>query len=582
MSIKEKVMRNAKIMTALLLCAITAGPAFAQRTPQGGGKKGVKGNLASYVPADISLYAEVRGLPDVIDRLKSSEFITRIRELHPHRGRHEAKLAEWRHNISKMLNMTPEEAISAFAGKRFAIAVRHDAPDHGAVISIVEDEAAWTKMLEATEAVQQEERGDVAVYSVNKGKTLLARSGNLAVAGSGINRSMFDAVLARVLGEEKGGLAGEKDYRKMIGELPNDRFGTAFIRPAEIIKYKGQPKNRLEKLLLSVPAASASLSYTEDGFKLVVSGGIEESLLKKLPDFKGPANLAELVPEGAFMTGWSRHDLANRLAEAQEKIAAAGESGRPPKTPFIGAYLGLRALMPERDVVAWAKETLGDEMMVVGLSIPGSAAKPQQDYEVPGLALAIETEKPANLIAVMDQSVSTAIVVANLGLAKKDHQRVLKIEKYEKDGKNISYVRLQPLLTLKKDIPFLHTVEVCWGEVDGQVVVASSRAAFNAIAEASKRSAAPSGSVALSAVGFDSERPPLASIGMDAESAASMLRTWQTFVSEQDEARPGIPRRKIARGLEKILNVLGTLRSAGASLDLRKDTVLLTVVINEK
>ncbi|RIK66755.1 MAG: hypothetical protein DCC65_08480 [Planctomycetota bacterium] len=412
---------------------------------------------AKIVPGDVRFYVELRGLAAVrvqFRRLGIWDTVVELREQDLERGGD-----RWQRHTEELLGLDPESAISELLGRRSAlIAPTPDDWDNGVLLAELGGDDAAGKFLEKWGAKELESEGPVRKYVITGGLMMAVFGRTLAIGPAGDPDGLWQRTAHLMAGERAPNLAGRADFAALRARLGDDPHGVlyaawnrsdpsaiagchrllagAWITPTEITcELRGQ---------LALPRA--------DDRPLDMSV-IREAPLTTLAAWGGKIDLKARPSEGSTPD----QSLA---AVFLESLGVAGSSPGPLIDTIGPGFYVLVARDPPALVTGFDLPAV----TVICDSTRGQAILDNLDtiIDILGKGLALVTVRPG--VEIDDVSV----------------------RKHDCEGVELHTIAIGRPLARRLGLAFLERTELCWGLLDGRVILSTSRGHVQEIIRAAR------------------------------------------------------------------------------------------------
>ena len=187
-------------------------------------------SLARNVPAQVGLFAEVRGGGDLLTRLTDPQIWTTLAELAGQPARPE-DVAIWRQRIEQTVKMKPEVAIKVLFSKAVAFVGEGPGRAQDAVVLCRPNHGVTTAdLLNRWKAQRQEEPHNPPTYRLYSNIGVSEHDG-LLLFGDTIPKDGLFAQMQRFTAQgNAASLANDPVYRKLLARVPSDPEGVLFAR----------------------------------------------------------------------------------------------------------------------------------------------------------------------------------------------------------------------------------------------------------------------------------------------------------------------------------------------------------------
>ena len=205
--------------------ALAAGNALAQRDNLP--RKNVE-SLASVIPESACLFVELDHLVST-DSSRRSENLARLYELLF--GQDVSPQGPWRTMLVKSLGLDSEKRLAQLFSRQFAVAApswKHLA-DGVIVVRLIDDDPLLSEIFAPDNYDTIDGKKDVIVYRT---RTYLSAATNrdlLVISQRSHTDSLYHGVVRTLLGDRSQTLAGDKNFRQLVGDLPSRRDGTVYV-----------------------------------------------------------------------------------------------------------------------------------------------------------------------------------------------------------------------------------------------------------------------------------------------------------------------------------------------------------------
>ncbi|MFO0840410.1 MAG: hypothetical protein U1D55_18030 [Phycisphaerae bacterium] len=185
-------------------------------------------SLARFVPADVGLFVEARGVEDLLVSLTEPQLWSTLAEV-AGQPAEAADAAEWRRRVKQTVKMEPADAIRTLFGRRVAFVGESPGRTQDGVVLCDVPPAEVKALLDEWKARQLSSAGGVTVYALDSGIALAVRGGTLVFGDGAPSDGLFRRVL-RTLGNSASNLADDAAYRALLRRVPADPQGVLFAR----------------------------------------------------------------------------------------------------------------------------------------------------------------------------------------------------------------------------------------------------------------------------------------------------------------------------------------------------------------
>lgn len=277
---------------------------------------GTDDSLARGVPAEVGLFAEVRGAGDLLTSLTEPQIWTTLADLAGQPARPE-DTARWRERIRRTVKMTPEEAIRVLFAR--GVAFVGEGPGRAQDAVVLCRPAATTtteQLLQKWGARRLSTSSKPPTYRLYSNIGVADHDGLLCFGDLLPPEGMFRRMQRFVVDTQPKSLADDPVYKKLLARVPQDPDGVLFARLAQAAP-------------IPVPPVSAR-----------TQPATQPTLRPAARNLPGPLRGAENVMVALHREGPLLH------------LTAVGDANGNKRTPSVSAY-HLVEKLPQRTLLAW-------------------------------------------------------------------------------------------------------------------------------------------------------------------------------------------------------------------------------------
>ncbi len=499
-----------------------------------------------FVPNDAGFYAELNDLDGIRRRLSKLGIWETVRELTE--GDDGATSAAAR--SQKLLGMTPEAAITQILGRRVALIASCSADwQRGVILAELRDAAEVRRFLRKWRAKRMAPEGDVLTYGLRDGLRLAVRD-RLIVLGPAVDREHLwqrtVLLLAGLGGRHLGGHSAFAGLRAMLGDHYDGLIYAAWPEN-DPFAFAG-----CQRLLVGLSFSRRSVRCELRGWRR----GADEQLVP------WDADVAAALPADT-LAAWSGSFRTDALQNPPPNTALGD------KESLIGLFVGTLSGLNRRS--EHLLENLGPRVTV---ALGPDADAIANDFHVPAAAIVCETQDAGAIVEHLDSVIGFfAKLVTFMAKSGNEKPKLSATLKRQIDGIDVHFVRMGDVLARRLDLPFLRKLEVCWADLDGRIVVATSTTYLEQIILAARGKAER-----LDAGGLlpssqrDSDAPLVEWAMIRGADLSAVFATWLDYLARhhpkalQDEAWRAWARERLADGTRLGIGLESSADSPGRAI----------------
>jgi hypothetical protein len=426
-------------------------------------------SLARCVPADVGLFAEIRGAEDLLTTLTEPQVWTTLAELVGQPAQPQ-EVDLWRKRIRQTVKMEPEEAIRVLFSRGVAFVGEGLGRTQDAVV-LCRPAGDTRELLERWDAQRLSRPAQPPTYRLYSNIAVAEHNGLLFFGDVLRPDGMFKRMQNLVAGRRGQSLADDPAYRKLRDRVPPNPDGILFARlgqaatllmsPVPPGSQPGtQPSSRPTLRDLPGPLRDAQnvlLALHREGPLLHFTAVGDAPGSERAPRPR-PVRLAETLPERTLLAWQARVDFV-QLVQSFRQL--------PQQNPIRGAFQ-----LPEQieSLEAFAAALDTEVCLAVGPVFPGR--RPPATPPLPAIALLVGTRDSAAVL----REVRNVVNVGMVGYVLFAYQRGLPllepIEERQLGRTPVSLLDLSPLLkpVARRGIGEVH---LCWAVHEKDLIIAS-------------------------------------------------------------------------------------------------------------
>ncbi|MGD8454571.1 MAG: hypothetical protein PVJ57_22380 [Phycisphaerae bacterium] len=451
-----------RIVTALLLVLLPVCPTGTA------GPTDIDDSLARFVPRDVGLYVEGRGIADVIlPFIDPQAWLTLAEFAGQPAAAEEAAL--WRQRLWQTLKMPPAEAVRVLLGDQFAIAAEGPLRAQDCVV-LCRPTTDIKTLLKQWHAQPLPTAGRTSLYRLPNRVGLAQPSDLLLFGDAAPADSMFRRLLEFSDLDDQASLADDPAFGELLARVPARPDAVLFMRlvPADAEQPTtsapgSPPVEHATASMLPAPLRGAANAL----FALHRSGGLLHfSAVGDGPDRPEPPTggldrLVSTLPRRTFAV-WGLHVDHLGLLQAIEKL---------PTRSVLRIILELHGSTGRLEGLTRALAP--PTCLAVGVVEPASRTIPAPP--VPAVAILIATTDPEVVDSEMLTLLETTASICNLAALRLGSPLVPPIEHLRLDDVGVDVCRLD-LSELIRSAPggaSLAELHLCWA-TDGDALIIAS------------------------------------------------------------------------------------------------------------
>ncbi|MFQ5424263.1 MAG: PDZ domain-containing protein [Phycisphaerae bacterium] len=415
------------------------------------------------VPGDVKLYVELRNLNAIRAQFRHLGIWGVVRELsRPDESR--ATTQPWHRRAESSLDLDPEAAISQVLGRRAALIAAHLQDwQAGVLLAELPAQTQLRTLLRRWNARAASGAAAVQRYTLRGGIALAVR-GRTLVFGPAADTSGLWARTVRLLEGRRGpSLANQSEFAGLRSRLAIDESGIAFASwPGE---SEAQPAGAIRSNRLLV-----GFSITPTGIDCELHG--QAAGAPALASTEACLDLARLP--ATTLACWSgSFDPSSFIRPLDAQRAASDIS-------LVELFLGF--LSPPTPKQSDLAAELGPRFTVV---VDSDRRRSEKRYELPWLSLILEARDAAAVNARLQPVVQLFLSLLSApGPEDAPSATAVPIHSETCEDVEVRSVALGELLAKRPALSFLSGIELCWGNLDGRLILSSSREHVESIVRA--------------------------------------------------------------------------------------------------
>jgi hypothetical protein len=428
-------------------------------------------SFARYVPADVRAYGEIYDLARLESKLIPDGWSEWTRFAAGQTSQ-PAVTVEWGERVGRILGMSLADATKNLFGRQAALAApSYDELAEGVVLARAPSGDFIADLLKKNQATQQPPIGGVPCYLLREGLSLAVKDTVVILGGRGRKSRLFERSVELLGGQKAPALIDAPSFGQQASSLLDRGAGVVYLDlPADDGGASNPPgtgvkQTRSQSFWSTFRRLVVGIEERGQGLDLEVQGLLE------LPVVRGGLKDVSLeavggLPESTLLVWAQTMDLA----ENYRQIMAS----RGPEQRSLRFNLEvIKALLEPIDLEKDFLEKLGPQVMLVCGHEPASDAKTGGSYDMPLVAVMVESRDVEATSAVLHRLAERFLGWMKVQFARA--KRTLDLNVVETTYKNttIYRIRLESLFAQTSLCPYLQTLELCWGGVDGWLVIAT-------------------------------------------------------------------------------------------------------------
>ena len=415
-------------------------------------------SLANYVPADVGLFIEGRGIEDLLLPLTEPQAWLTLAEL----GGQPARIDEtfgWRVRVWQTVRMNPAEAIRILFSKQFAFVGERPRHAQDAVV-LCRPKTDIKSLLKRWQAQPLPYTGRSSVYQLPNRVGLAVPDGLVMFGDAGLSKGMFQQTLEFMdLKAEAQSLADDPDYRSLLAQVPQNPDAVLFARLRRGNPPASAPASAQSELPGPLRGAANILFALHREGDLLHFSAVGDSRAHEGSRKTGLKSLFERLPERTLL-GWGFHLDYQRLVQVVNTLPER-------------SVLRLTVKLQQRSgVIQRLTEALGSAMcLAVGVVEP--QVRTVSAPPVPALAILIDVREPEVAATALHTLMQATVSIYNLMSLKVGAQPLPTpgiIQVGEAEAELLDLSQLLQTLPGSNAFPELH---ICWTIDDGTLIIAS-------------------------------------------------------------------------------------------------------------
>lgn len=457
------------------------------------------------VPGDVRFYVELRGLAAVRVQFRSLGIWDTVVELREQDARRKDG-GRWQQRTEELLGLDAESAVSELLGGRSALlATGPDEWDNGVLLAELAGEDALKKLLKRWSARELTEPGVVRKYSLSGGLQLGVFGQTLILGPAGDPDGLWLRTIQLISGELGPNLAGRADFAALRARLGPDPQGILF-----------SAWNR------SDPNAIAGCR------RLLVGGWIKPTeivceLRGQLADARGAdepidLTLIEHVPVTTLAAWAGNMDLA---AAASPPDGDPGQSLAAIFTSAFGTLSGgsgplIKAMGPQYSVIV-ARDP---PALVTG-------------FDLPAITAVCDSTEGETIVANLDGLIDIlgkglALVTARAGEQPED----VSVKTSRCEDAELHSIAIGRPLARRLGLDFLRRTELCWGLIEGRIIISTSRAHVEEVVRALRGKAPRLGGMIEEMIPTSGDQRVSEFFLLRGSAVSAMLTNWLAYIDK--------------------------------------------------
>lgn len=405
------------------------------------------------VPGDVRFYVEFRGLSAVRVQFKRLGIWDTAMDLRADEARRATATQPWQQRTHELLGLEPEEAIGELLGYRSALIAAEPAQwDNGVLLAELARDDQLERMLEAWDATETTSEGAVKRYRLSGGLMLASLGRVIAIAPAGDPDGLWGRTVLLMAGQKGPTLAGRADFAALRTRLSPDPQGLLYA------VWKRDD-----------PTAFAGCR------RLVLGIWMEaENILCELHGHRAKPKLGDKPIDPADLSGIPASAIAAWCGSLDFRSLRNQdlESRRLDEQSLMDTFLS---------AIGWGAtnqqtliDTLGPECRILFGNDPAAA---KVELKVPSAAIVVQAGKAPDMVANLDV-ILDIIAQGMAAFAAAPGERISPTPVIVKncEGVELHGIRIGSILARRLEMPFLRHTELAWGQMDGRLLVSSSRA----------------------------------------------------------------------------------------------------------
>jgi len=465
--------------TCLNRCSLIPLAAAALIVVSVSGRVSAEDTLARSVPADVGLFAEIRGAGDVLTALTDPQIWTTLAELAGQPAQPE-DVAKWRRRIRQTVQMSPEEAIRVLFARAVAFVGEGAGRSQDAVVLCQPAQNVSThELLKKWKARRIRSPARPATYQLYSNIGVAEHDGLLFFGDLLPADGLFRRMQRFTADPQPKSLADDPVYKRLLGRVPPNPTGVLFVRLAQAapllfpaVPPSSQPSSQPTTQASTQPALRPTLSDLPGPFRnaenvllalhregpLLHFTGVGDANGKHKPPSAGPMQLVGKLPERTLLA-WEGHIDYSELAAALM---------RSPEQNLVRRMFQLQEQAEALDRFVKALGT--DTCVAVGSVFP--AQRSPGTPPLPAAALLVATRDPAVVGREVRKVVNAGMAAYFLFAYSRGLPLLQPINDVALGDTPASVLDLSPLLkpTAKAGIGEVH---LCWAVHDNVLIIAS-------------------------------------------------------------------------------------------------------------
>jgi hypothetical protein len=455
------------LAAAALFALSLSGPVWAEDT------------LARSVPADVGLFAEIRGAGDLLTALTDPQIWTTLAEL-AGQPAEPKDVAKWRRRISQAVKMEPEEAIRVLFARGVAFVGEGAGRSQDAVVLCRPAESVSTQeLLRQWNARRIRPPARPATYQLYSNIGVAEHDGVFFFGDLLPAEGLFRRVQRFTAEAQPKALADDPAYTKLLARVPPNPTGVLFVRLAQAapllvptVPPSSEPSTQPTTRASTQPARRPTLSDLPGPFRnaenvlialhregpLLHFTGVGDANGNHKPPPAGPMQLVAKLPERTLLA-WEGHVDYPALAAALMQ------------SPEQNAVRGVFQLQEQAEALDRFVKALGtDTCVAVGPVFP--AGRSPGAPPLPAAALLVATRNPVVVGGEVRKVVDAGMAAYFLFAYSRGLPLLQPIDEVALGDTPASVLDLSPLLkpTAKAGIGEVH---FCWAVHDNVLIIAS-------------------------------------------------------------------------------------------------------------
>ena len=422
-------------------------------------------SLSAFVPAEVGLFIEGRGIGDLLVPLTEPHAWTTLAELggQPADAR---EVVEWRLRVRETVQMEPAEAIRVLFGQQFALVGEGLLRAQDAVI-LCRPTTDGKELLSRWHAQPLPSAGRTSVYLLPSRIGLALPDGLVVLGDAGPADGMFARVLSHVDRQPRGpSLADDPAYRRLLERVPAGPDAVLFARlrpadgPTAASSQPAAPLGPTRWLPSSLRSASNLLLALHRHGRLLHFSVVGDAAVLTAETRGGLTPLVRSLPARTLVV-WGTHLDYAALVEAARVLPE-------------GSVLRVALQIQERSgAVQRLTSALGTATCVaVGAVEPATRGRPGPP--VPAVALLIAARDGQLVATEVDTLFQTAASLYNLMSLRVGAGVALPgVSSVVVDEREVRLLDLSRLLQAMPGGETIAELHVCWTVHDDTLIIAS-------------------------------------------------------------------------------------------------------------